>query len=115
MQEHISKHIGSGAKESQWFPGVPDLCSDYSRCCRLSGDRHLEPVLTQVKYPFYVARAHPVMVVDSLTLFGCQNGLHTGQIELLGGFPESNVKNEIGIFLPDPGQELPGAFPESTF
>ena len=33
-------------------PGVPDLGSDYSRCCRLSGDRQVEPVLTQVKCIF---------------------------------------------------------------
>ena len=39
-------------EESQWFPGVPDLGSDYSRCCRLSGDRYFEPVLTQVKCLF---------------------------------------------------------------
>ena len=35
--------------------------------------------------------------------------------ELPGGFPESNFKGEIGNFLPDPGQELPGGFPESNF
>ena len=56
-------------EESQWFPGVPDFGSDYSRCCRLSGDRYFEPVLTHVKCLFYVARAHPVMVVDSFMLF----------------------------------------------
>ena len=39
-------------EESQWFPGVPDLGSDYSRCCRLSGDRYLEPILTQAKCLF---------------------------------------------------------------
>ena len=28
---------------------------------------------------------------------------------------ESNFKYEIGNFLPDPGQELPGGLPESKF
>ena len=90
--------------------------------------------------PLYVARANPVMVVNSLTLLGSQNGIQTGQLELPGGlpesifkgtrncnflsdsardfpggFPESNFKCEIGNFLPDPGQELPGGIPESNF
>ena len=35
--------------------------------------------------------------------------------ELSGGFPESNFKGKIGNFLPDPGQELSGGLPESNF
>ena len=37
------------------------------------------------------------MVVDSLTLLGCQNGLQTGQLELPGGLPESIFRSKIAI------------------
>ena len=35
--------------------------------------------------------------------------------ELSGGLPETTFRGEIGHFLPDPSQELPGGFPETTF
>ena len=94
--------------------------------------------------PSHVARAYPVMVVNSLMLLGSQNGIQTGQLELPGGLPESifkpniskscqilhgtsqeafqtaNSKVEIGNLLLDPRQELvsqepPEGFPKSKF
>ena len=35
--------------------------------------------------------------------------------DLPGAPPESNFKDKIGDFLPDPSQELPGGFPDSNF
>ena len=55
------------------------------------------------------------MVVDSLTLLGCQNGIQTGQLELPGGLPESIFKGKICNFLSDSAQDFPGGFPESNF